>query len=260
MRAVAVRHGGAGGSADAEAFGVGNRAATANHGEANEGVVLLTGEVPPAPAIVTQLHRLRSGWPAIHVLPSLTFRLRCLEAARGDLTPFAFVSDPDDEAAVARLLERAGWIAAPDLSANTLAKAVLGVEDSVPSRAVGLALRRARPLLLIESSAAGPLAHDSDRLQRLRELERRGAVLTKPERLPDDLRRALSPPQSRLYEPPPGRSPERRAVITGEDIYEAHRQGRRILEVPRGAIVTAQAVEDAARRGIELRRADEDAR
>ncbi len=221
-----------------------------------DGLVLITGTAAPHPAMFEALAPLAIHGLRFVVLASQSFRGVPLARDPDLLRGLRLAEGVDDERGLADLLNRTGWVLAPDVSSNTLAKAVLGVEDSQPTRVIAWALRSARPIVFLECpSVPGPAA-DLGRLERLRRLERRGALLADARSVLARLVEALRPAEARLFQPLAARPIPRRRIVTAEDVDEVWRAGRRDWTLPPEAIVTAEAEEQAARRGIELRRGD----
>jgi len=80
-----------------------------------------------------------------------------------------------------------------------------------------------------------------------------GATLGEARNLYAGLFEALNPRRDRPYAPPPPPKPAAaRRIITKEDVYEASLTSSRTLAIPAGAIVTAEAREDAERREVTL--------
>lgn len=220
-------------------------------------LIVFSGPHPPAEPSASILSTLNAGGRAFQLVLSDTFRSLALPAAGALLAGYPLAANPLDEAAAAALLNRAPWIVFPDLSDNSLTKAVLGLADSIPTRALSGALASGKACLLLETREPPSAAVGLDRLERLRQLERRGAVLARPGNFFEMLEGALAPPEERRFRPVPPRPPERRRIIAGEDVYEASRRGQMRLEVPATAIVTDQAREEARRRGIEIVRSED---
>jgi hypothetical protein len=197
----------------------------------------------------------REGW-TLDAVTSFSFRSVVLKAHPGALGDLSAMSDPDDEAALSRRLARTRAVVFPDISANSLNKAALGIADSLPTRAIAQALTAQACLLLETASPPSPVVGLS-RLETLRRLERRGALLADGESFIEQLRRTGASPVPAVFKPlsgapAQGRSPAGRAVVTVDDIVAAAQQGLPRLRLPPGAIVTDRAREEALRRGMIL--------
>lgn len=168
------------------------------------------------------------------------------------------VSGPEDERAVASRLEKARAIILPNLSMNSLNKAVLGLADSIPTRLLG----SGRACVLLETAEPASPVVGLPRLESLRRLERRGAVLAGPRDFIDRLNAAAAPLLPEPFRSPAGRpvgqSPASRAVLTADDVIAAAHRGISRLRMPPNAIVTDRAREEARRRGVELVRDEAD--
>lgn len=220
------------------------------------GVVILSGAKPPASSVLDALRGLASAGWGIEIHPSRTFRQRQLRHGPGELGSYAMIPDSEDESAEAQRIERASWVLFPDLSMNSMRKAALELEDSIPTRALAEAIRAQKPCLLLESRSPTRLDAPKGRLELIRSLEQRGAIQACPRSVFTRIIEALGPSEeSRVYTPPvPLRSAPARAIVTSDDVWDAALAGLAELVIPVDAIVTAQAEEDAVRRGIALRR------
>lgn len=237
------------------------------------GLAVFSGAIAPSDSLLDALAALVGSGAELLGLPSLTFRLTRLYGSADPLRGLPLFGAPDDEAALERTLERARFVLAPNPSANTLAKLAAGIEDSVPTRALAGALRLGKPLIIVEeppsraglaadngaapsaAKSAAPVAANP-RADRIRALASRGAFVTEPGRLPQDVFEALWPTRERPYEPPAPKPVPMRPIVTKEDVYEVFRMGAPELVVPADAIVTGEALEDAARRALIIRRLD----
>lgn len=217
----------------------------------NEGLVVFTGEAPPDPEILRALGALRAEGMRVTAVPSHTFRQVVLPRHGSMLSGLEIIENADSESALGERFRGAGWFCFPDVSANTLAKAALGIQDSVPSRAIGHAIQAARPCVFVESQEAPFAGPRSSRHSKLRELERRGASVTSPEQFATVLREQLLVTTA---SPGLAQTSAKRRIITAEDIVAASRQGQSEIVVESDAILTDNAVEEAGRHGINLRR------
>lgn len=222
----------------------------------DHGVVVLTGDAPPAGSAREALSEIAAAGRKLFALPSLSFRLTHPDVA-GIAAPARVVADPDDERAMRSLAGRCAFALAPDISINTLNKCLGGIEDSAPARMIARFLREKKHVLLIESGeGVSPVARRA-RIDLLRELVRSGATLCSPGDAAGTLAELLRPEEDRWFKPKPPKPPQRFRVITKDDII-ALRQARKIeLVLSAGTIVTGEAREFAARWGIRLRREEE---
>lgn len=218
----------------------------------NEGLVVFTGDSPPDPETLGALRTLQTEGMQVVAVPSHTFRQTVLLRHSAALNGLEVLDAPEDENALGDRFGAAGWFCFPDVSANTLAKSALGIQDSVPSRGIGHAIGAARPCLFVESQEAPFAGPRSTRHSKLRELTLRGATLTTSEQFATTLHEQLL-----ACAGSPGLVPgsQVRRIITAEDIVAASRQGLAELVVESDAILTDHAVEEAERHGIMLRRA-----
>lgn len=216
----------------------------------------LTGDTAPCPSLPPLFAAARrAGWE-LEALPSFTFRSTVLKQdarALGDLRVFGAA---DDEAAVAGRLSEARAVVFPDISTNSLNKAALGIADSLPTRAIAHGLGSTAACVFLETGESPSPVVGLERLETLRRLERRGAVLARPEDFFERLSAAVSPMAPGAFRAlsgqPVGRSPAARAVVTAEDVVRAARRGLSRFDLPPRAIVTDRAREEARRRGVEL--------
>lgn len=164
--------------------------------------------------------------------------------------------DPDNEGAVAGLLEQVRAVIFPDISTNSLNKAALGMADSVPTRAIARMLSSARGCIFLETREPASPVVGLPRLEMLRRLERRGARIAGPDDFLDELNAAALRPVPRPFQSlagqPVGRSPVSRAVLTAEDVTKAAGRGLSRLILPANTLVTDRAGEEARRLGVEL--------
>lgn len=220
------------------------------------GLVVFSGGSPPAKAALEALSALPAeAHGAFRVALSFSFaRTQCPRRLASALRGPRFLDDSQSEPELAAALGAARWVLLPDASFNTLNKALLGIEDSAPTRAIHGALRGPErlPLVLLESGEAPPPPAGFERLDLVRRLVARGALACSPETLATTLRDALDPPERRSFAAPPPRLVVRHRILTSEDVYEAARGGATELAVPEGTIVTAEARDDARRRGVRL--------
>ncbi|HOT30174.1 MAG TPA: flavoprotein [Candidatus Ozemobacteraceae bacterium] len=147
-------------------------------------------------------------------------------------------------------LGRFDLVAVTPLSLNTLAKFALGLRDSFPSRLLAVAAERGLPILLDERQIP---AADSSLNPHLMKIYRRywdqvrlGTVREfHPDRLAEAVAAVIRTRQAvERAVPASGR-----AVITRDDVILAQ-SALQPLRVPRGAIVTDLAREEAAARGV----------
>ncbi|MFZ2960546.1 MAG: flavoprotein [Candidatus Ozemobacteraceae bacterium] len=145
-----------------------------------------------------------------------------------------------------------GLVVVSPLSLNTLAKAALGIRDSLPARLIGAALDAGLPLLLDETGIAGVESLGNPHMvkvyRRHWETLRGGSVSSfQPQDfdlLVDRLARGR-----RAFE---RKNPiQGRGVITRDDVLAAHK-AMCPLSVTRGAIVTDLAREEANALGVQL--------
>ncbi len=220
-------------------------------------IVLFTGSTPPSPWIFESLSALALEGKEIAALLSLSFRLTQYNrdsTVIGNLRPIA---NPDDEAWMLELARRCESVLIPDVSLNTLNKVVLGIEDSAPSRLLADATRFGKPCLFVESVSSPTIKGGGSRVDLIRRLSGRGAILSCPDTLLKQFHEAIRPPEEKIFKPPVPPPPTRRRILTKEDVYEASRRGVVDWVVDAGTIVTAEAREDARRRGMTIRSEDE---
>lgn len=217
------------------------------------GILLLTGSEPPSAGLLSALPALVQAGGELRAILSWSFRQH---HSGGGVLPVAVseIANTKTEREIDGEIFAAGWILVPDVSSNTLNKTALGIEDSIPSRAIGLAVRSGKPCVFVECLPSPPPTVELSRLELIRKLERRGARLACPDSLLRVLHEATRPPEEKFFRPPPVRPSPRRLVITGDDVYEAAKRGQKELRVPADAIVTSLAYEDAVRRGLTIRR------
>lgn len=217
-----------------------------------DGLLLLTGSRPPCPR-ATAAVALLAAEGRVRAIPSFTFSRGPLRRDAAALAGFAALDGADDEARIEEAVAAAGWLVALDLSPNSLNKTILGIEDSIPTLALHRAFAASKPVALLESGLGATLPGFS-RIDLLRKLSPRGGFATTPGRLAGDLADRLDPPSQRPYvAPPPRPTTLRHPIVTAEDVYEFSRSGRgEAMPIPAGAIVTAEARDDARRRGIRL--------
>lgn len=221
-------------------------------------VVFSGATVPDAPLLALLEALRRQGW-ALAALPSLTFSSVVLGPRPASLGSLARIEDPDDEADFVRRAAQARLWIFPDLSDNALAKATRSIADSIPTRAMAAALASGAPCLLLETARLDSPIVGLPRLEGLRRLERRGAVISTLSDFADRLLSATASapvipapfaPLSRG--PSPGGQPAARPVVTADDVLAAARRGLSSLRLPPRAIVTDRAREEALRRRVEL--------
>lgn len=233
-----------------------NSALPAGRGRSHYALVYFTGERRPCSSLGPLFHTARrEGW-TLEALPSFTFRAVVLAQDSGAMGDLPGVAEPDHEASVALRLQEARSVIFPDISTNSLNKAALGLADSVPTRAIAHALGSGRGCVFLETGEPASPVAGLPRLETLRRLERRGAVLAGPEDFIERLNAAAAPLIPGIFRSPAGqsvgRSPASRAVVTAEDVSAAARRGVSRLRLPANAIVTERAREEARRLGVEL--------
>jgi hypothetical protein len=144
------------------------------------------------------------------------------------------------------------FVVVSPLSLNTLAKFALGIRDSFPTRILGIAADKGIPILL-DSSAVPP--GDSIMNPHLAKVYRRhwenirGGTVSefKADTFAETvnaIRRSRGALDHELFS-------SRRPVVTRDDVILAA-QAMKPISVPRGAIVTALAEEEARSRGIPI--------
>lgn len=147
-------------------------------------------------------------------------------------------------------LGRFDLVAVSPLSLNTLAKFALGLRDSFPSRLLAAAAEQGLPILLDERSVPSAESSFNPHLikiyRRYWEQVRSGTVREfRPERLGEAVA-AIIRTRKAVERSAPAAG---RAVITRDDVILAQ-AGLQPLRVPRGALVTDLAREEAAARGV----------
>ena len=100
------------------------------------GIILFTGFEPVAPPLFDAIEALAGQGSLISALLSETFRGRQTPNAPGAVRNLPVIENARCDTALAKAIDAADWLVVPDASSNTLNKAILGIEDSVPSRAV----------------------------------------------------------------------------------------------------------------------------
>lgn len=164
------------------------------------------------------------------------------------------LGETDLDTIVARL-DLFDLVVVQPISLNTLAKAALGIQDSLPSRVIAAALAAGKPLFLDESC----LLQATERLHpHLNKLYRRywsdligGPVAAfTPDQLPDSLQNWLKRRRDVTRSALESRSG--RQVVTRDDVREAW-QAMTPLTVPQGSLITDLAREEAAALGVVIR-------
>jgi len=221
------------------------------------GIVLFTGYRSPTPESLDSLLSLGIQGGRLSALLSFSFNQTQFKQNPNSIQGLRVVENSDDELAMQKLIENSDWLIAPDVSWNTLNKVVLGIEDSTPSRALGDGIRLGTPCFFLESALATTKTGGSPRLDLIRKVAVRGARLTCPESLVKDLYDTLDSKTEKVYVPPAPRPVTKRGVVTKDDVYESFALGVKELIVPANSIVTAEAYEDAHRRGMTIRLEEE---
>jgi hypothetical protein len=212
------------------------------------GLIVFSGPRAPGERIGKALSELASAGWRLEGLTSLTFRAITMGEAASALRGIVLMGDADDESATAARVESASWLMFPDLSDNALAKAVQGIADSLPTRALAQALGSGKACLLVETREAVSAVTGLDRLEKMRRLERRGATLADAAACVEALNRALAVSQGWGFAGAAGG----RQLITADDVREAARRGMTQLSISAAAIVTERARDDARALGIEI--------
>jgi len=153
------------------------------------------------------------------------------------------------------------------LSANTVAKAILGLRDALPPRVLRAFLERGQPVVVaglppqrmaLDGGITGfwelPLAVRQWLFEGYRTLEQWGVEFVECERLAEAVRRRLFGPgvPSQPASHPGGEADKlsMRVFITADDVRTAWARGERQIQVPRDGAVTDEAREFARRWGI----------
>lgn len=169
------------------------------------------------------------------------------------------------ERSLAAAAERADVLLMPSVSLNTAAKVALGIADSAPTTLLQQVLLRGKPVfvgrdisemgraLAAQCSAAPPpmLRTAEDHFQVMRQVGVRfciAANLAAEVAAAFHVERNETPERLAKQRPMP-----KREFVTAEDVWKAASQGQTELVYPADAIVTDQAREYAAGRGIALR-------
>lgn len=221
------------------------------------GIVIFSGSREPGGMALDALAGLSVYGYSAEALLSFSFRQTQARLLPQMLRGVPVLPNPDDESAMERKIESSKWIVVVDASINTLNKVHLGIEDSAPSRAIAQAMRRGLGCVFLESTIAPLSGPESRRAELIRRFEGRGAFVTSPEGLPAAMHKAIRPPDEGLFKPPSPKPEVRLRVITREDVYDVASRGVTVFMVPAGAIITAEAIEDAGRRGLVIRREGE---
>jgi len=221
------------------------------------GIVIFSGSREPGGMALDALAGLSVYGYSAEALLSFSFRQTQAKSLPQMLRGVSVLSNPDDESAMERKIEASKWIVVVDVSINTLNKVHLGIEDSAPSRAIAQAMRRGLGCVFLESAIAPLSGPESRRAELIRRFEGRGAFVASPDGLPAAMHKATRPRDEGLFKPPSPKPEVRLRVITREDVYEAATRGVTVFMVPAGAIITAEAIEDAGRRGLVIRREGE---
>jgi hypothetical protein len=234
----------------------GSGAVRAGIGGAREGrgagLIVFSGPQAPGESFSVAVSALRAeGW-RLEAMVSLTFRAMSMAGAGSTLAGLEIAGNADDEAASAARLGRAHWLLFADLSENALAKAVYGIADSIPTQALAQALGSGKPCLLLETREAPSAVIGLARLEKLRRLERRGAVIASPRDCLTALHTAMAAAAGWGFVGGPDGAGKSRQVITAEDVQEAARRGMARLTISASAIVTGRAQDEARALGIEI--------
>jgi hypothetical protein len=213
------------------------------------GLMVFSGARGPGNSFAGAVSTLRAeGW-RLEGMASLTFRALAIGSAGPAMAGIEIAGDADDEASASLRVGRAPWVMFPDLSENALAKAVVGIADSMPTRALAQALGSGKPCVLLETHEAASAVVGLGRLEKLRRLERRGAVVADASECVAALRAAMAAAAAWGFAGGAGPS---RQVITAEDVQEAARRGMTRMHVSSDAIVTGRAQDESRALGIEI--------
>ncbi|HIE08314.1 MAG TPA: hypothetical protein EYP65_00525 [Armatimonadetes bacterium] len=183
------------------------------------------------------------------------FNLRGLTARAGEV-PVLRASEVGRPEA---LLEEAKVVCLAVPSLNTVAKVATGIEDSVPSAILGLAIGRGVPVVVCQEGALSEREMRSPRAMLFRRhlsaLSMQGARVVPASQLARAVLGVLAVSGSNPgpLSPWAGRG---RPVVTEAMVLEAIGRGEKVLRVPGSAIVTPLAEETAKLRGLKIERAD----
>lgn len=163
------------------------------------------------------------------------------------------------------LLEEAKVVCLAVPSLNTVAKVAMGVEDSVPSMLLGLAIGKGILVVVCQEGALSERELRSPRAILLRRhlssLSMQGARVVPPPQIASTVlgllaARGSNPGMSSLWA---GTGVGRgRPIVTEATVVEALERGKKVLTVPKGAIVTPLASETAKLKGLKIQKAKED--
>lgn len=214
-------------------------------------LVLITGHETPGADFMAQVKSLSGqGFrPVFAVSRTASENAVSFEGA-------SILSHEENEAKVRDTARQAVALVAPHLSANTAAKAALGIRDSLPSQLLGYMLEQGKPVCI--GAAPQAMQAASPGYQRLQN----GHLSTLQQMGVRFVEKGIAECVSELFRPVMNETPERlakqkpalkREFVTAEDVWAAQSRGAKELVHGANAVVTDQAREYAASRGITLR-------
>lgn len=227
-------------------------------------IVLFTSDQLPGDDFFAQISSLASqGYRTVAAL-SHSFTQFHGTSVMDRLPKGAGLLQADSEIQHRNAMLTADALLAPLLSSNTAAKIALGIEDSLPSRLVRGMLATGKPVcigtdlpghrqMLLDHTPGAPPAIvrvAEDHLHSVQQMGVRFASGNLAGCLTDILRPEVNETPERLARQ---KSPAKREFVTAEDVWNAMSRGQKELLYGRGAVITDEAHEYAASRGIALK-------
>ena len=227
-------------------------------------IVLFMGDQMPAAEFFAQVGTLAGQGYRILAALSQSFSQFHGTSILGKLPKGAGLILADNEAQQHDAVRNSEALLAPGLSTNTAAKVALGIEDSVPSRLIRAMLVTGKPVcvgtdmvghrqLMQDHMPGAPPAVVRIAEDHLHTVQQMGVRFT-PGNLAGCVTEILRPEVNDTPERLSRQKPSaKRVFVTAEDVWEATSRGQKEMLVEPGAVVTDQAREYAASRGVVLR-------
>ena len=231
-----------------------------------ETAMVLTGSQPPSEGFLKELGKLAIAGRSFACVLSHTFaQFVAPEAAAKSLPAGTRIVCIESEADFAAQCEHFTAIIAPRFSINTSAKLALGISDSAPTRLVSICLAAGKPIFvgsdiaalsreLADQLAAAPPPVLRTAEDHLRKLQQLGIQFVETASLARVVQSHFTPivneTPARLARTRPT---AKREFVTAEDVWRVASHGGIVLTHARDAVITDQARDQAAMKGIELR-------
>jgi|GEM_PF-2250415 hypothetical protein len=231
----------------------------------SETAILFTGSQPPSADFMKELSNLAAAGRSFALLLSHTYAQFHDPAATLKLLPAGTrLISPENEVDFAALCAHFTAVIAPHFSTNTTAKIALGIADSAPTRLVASCLAADKPIFvgtdiaalsrdLADQLAAAPPPVLRTAEDHLRKLQQIGIQFIDTASLARIVQAHFTPvvneTPARLARTRPT---QKREFVTAEDVWRVASHGGKVLNHARDAIITDQARDQAAMKGIEL--------